>query len=179
VDRLASRKLKPAPALRLPEIAKKAEAASMWMDDENAGAAVAEVAAAEPSPSVWSAPAVPEKKPASGASFIAPEPPAGAAADAERRLAGPLADMSSGDERREEARRFARLLVSEIKLYNERAVLEGREHSNLYERLHDDIDRSRQMYEERIPQDVRSSSNFFQEELVLILAEGRPEVLGL
>ena len=121
----------------------------------------------------------PEEKPAGEASFIAPEPPAGAAADAGRRLAGPLADMSSGDERREEARRFARLLVSEIKLYNERAVLEGREHANLYERIHDDIDRSRQMYEERIPQDVRSSSNFFYESLVLILADGRPEVLGL
>jgi len=187
VDRLASRKLKPAPALRLPEIAKRAEASGMWMDDGNAGAAAAQATAAEPSPSVWSAPAAPagpapvepEEKPAGGASFIAPEPAAGAAADAGRRLAGPLADMSSGDERREEARRFARLLVSEIKLYNERAVLEGREHSNLYERLHDDIDRSRQMYEERIPQDVRSSSNFFYEELVVILADGRPEVLGL
>jgi hypothetical protein len=186
VDRLASRKLKPAPALRLPEVAKKAEPAGMWMDEAGSGAAV-ESTAAEPAPSVWSAPAAPvspaltapEEKPAGEASFIAPEPPAGAAADAGRRLAGPLADMSSGDERREEARRFARLLVSEIKLYNERAVLEGREHANLYERLRDDIDRSRQMYEERIPQDVRSSSNFFHEELVLILADGRPEVLGL
>jgi hypothetical protein len=187
VDRLASRKLKPAPALRVPEVAKKAEPAGMWMDDGSAGAgaAVGEASAAEPVPSVWSAPAAPvpapasEEKPAGEASFIAPEPPAGAAADAGRRLAGPLAEMSSGDERREEARRFARLLVSEIKLYNERAVLEGREHGNLYERLHDDIDRSRQMYEERIPQDVRSSSNFFHESLVLILADGRPEVLGV
>jgi hypothetical protein len=186
VDRLASRKLKPAPALRLPEVAKKAEPAGMWMDEAGSGAAV-ESTAAEPAPSVWSAPAAPvspaltapEEKPAGEASFIAPEPPAGETADAGRRLAGPLADMSSGDERREEARRFARLLVSEIKLYNERAVLEGREHANLYERLRDDIDRSRQMYEERIPQDVRSSSNFFHEELVLILADGRPEVLGL
>jgi hypothetical protein len=187
VDRLASRKLKPAPALRVPEVAKKAEPAGMWMDDGSAGAgaAVGEERAAEPVPSVWSAPAAPvpapasEEKPAGEASFIAPESPAGAAADAGRRLAGPLAEMSSGDERREEARRFARLLVSEIKLYNERAVLEGREHGNLYERLHDDIDRSRQMYEERIPQDVRSSSNFFHESLVLILADGRPEVLGV
>ena len=187
VDRLASRKLKPAPALRVPEVAKKAESAGMWMDDGSAGAgaAVGEASAAEPAPSVWSAPAAPvpapapEEKPAGEVSFIATEPTAGAAADAGRRLAGPLADMSSGDERREEARRFARLLVSEIKLYNERAVLEGREHANLYERLHDDIDRSRQMYEERSPQDVRSSSNFFYEELVLILADGRPEVLGL
>ena len=187
VDRLASRKLKPAPALRVPEVPKKPEPAGMWMEDATPGPA-AEATAAEPAPapSVWSAPTAPaaapaesEEKPPADSSFIAPETAAGAAADAGRRLAGPLAEMSSGDERREEARRFARLLVSEIKLYNERAVLEGREHANLYERLRDDIDRSRQMYEERIPQDVRSSSNFFYEELVLILADGRPEVLGL
>jgi hypothetical protein len=95
-----------------------------------------------------------------------------------RRLAGPLAP-AEGDERREEARRFAKLLVSEIKLYNERAVLEGREHGNLYERLKDDIDRSRQMYDERIPEDVRAGSNFFYEELVHILADGRAEALGI
>ncbi len=191
VDRLASRKLKPAPALRVPEVAKKAEPAGMWMDDGGAGASAVDATAAEPSPAppVWTASAAPaappplaalEEKPVGESSFIAPDPAAGVAAgDVTRRLAGPLAEMSSGDERREEARRFARLLVSEIELYNERAVLEGREHANLYERLRDDIDRSRQMYEERIPQDVRSSSNFFYEELVLILADGRPEVLGL
>ncbi len=101
---------------------------------------------------------------------IAPEPA--------RRLAGPLA-RSEGDERREEARRFAKLLVSEIKLYNERAVQEGREQGNLYQRLKEDIDRSRQMYDERIPEDVRSNTNFFQEELVRTLADGRAEVLGM
>ena len=95
-----------------------------------------------------------------------------------RRLAGPLA-RSEGDERREEARRFAKLLVSEIKLYNERAVQEGREQGNLYQRLKEDIDRSRQMYDERIPEDVRSSTNFFQEELVRTLADGRAEALGV
>jgi hypothetical protein len=35
------------------------------------------------------------------------------------------------------------------------------------------------MYDERIPADVRNSSNFFQEELVRILADGRPEALGI
>ena len=87
--------------------------------------------------------------------------------------------MAGGDERQEEARRFARLLVSEIKLYNERAVLEGRDGGNLYQRLKEDIDRSRQMYDDRIPEDVRASSNFFYEELVRILADGRPEALGI
>jgi hypothetical protein len=96
-----------------------------------------------------------------------------------RRLAGPLAPAETGDERREEAHRFAKLLVSEIKLYNEKQVQAGRQQGNLYELLKEDIDRSRQMYDERIPEDVRASSNFFYEELVAILADGRAESLGI
>ena len=119
--------------------------------------------------------------PASSGSSAPPAATAGAGARPSlgaRRLAGPLAP-AEGDERREEARRFAKLLVSEIKLYNERAVIEGREKGNIYQRLKEDIDRSRQMYDERIPQDVRASSNFFVEELVRILADGRSEALGI
>jgi hypothetical protein len=112
-----------------------------------------------------------------------PPPPAPAVAPVRpsagaRRLAGPLAP-AEGDERREEARRFAKLLVSEIKLYNEKAVMQGRTQGNIYELLKEDIDRSRQMYDERIPEDVRSGSNFFYEELVRILADGRADALGL
>lgn len=79
----------------------------------------------------------------------------------------------------DEARRFARLLVSEIKLYNESKVDQGRKNNDLYERLKEDIDRSRQMYDERISDDVRKVSNYFYDELVRILADGRAEALGL
>jgi hypothetical protein len=79
----------------------------------------------------------------------------------------------------DEARRFARLLVSEIKLYNETKVDQGRKNNDLYERLKEDIDRSRQMYDERISDDVRKVSNYFYDELVRILADGKAEVLGL
>ena len=78
----------------------------------------------------------------------------------------------------DDARRIARLLVSEIKLYNERKVAEGRVACDLYERLKDDIERSRQVYAERTPEHVRATSDFFQEELVRILADGKPEALG-
>ena len=78
----------------------------------------------------------------------------------------------------DDARRIARLLVSEIKLYNERKVAEGRVACDLYERLKDDIERSRQVYAERTPEHVRANSDFFQEELVKILAEGKSEALG-
>lgn len=79
----------------------------------------------------------------------------------------------------DEARRFARLLVSEIKLYNEPKVDAGRKNRDLYERLKEDIDRSRQMYDERIPEEVRKSSNYFYDELVRILADGNADALGL
>ena len=196
VDRLAARKLKPAPSLRELEVLKKPEPAGMWMPES---AIEVEDEAAEPEaiPEPARPEAVPgerielteaEESPAAEepAREPRPSPPpsslesSGPAPgfEAPRRLTGPLAILG-GDERREEAKRFARLLVSEIKLYNERAVLEGREGGNLYVRLKEDIDRSRQMYNDRIPEDIRNSSNYFYEELVRILAEGRPEALGL
>ncbi|MGZ8797466.1 MAG: hypothetical protein ACXW2F_08980 [Thermoanaerobaculia bacterium] len=81
--------------------------------------------------------------------------------------------------RHDEARRFARLLVSEIKLYNEAKVDQGRKNKDLYDRLKDEIDRSRQMYDERIHEDVRKTSNYFYDELVRILADGNADSLGL
>jgi hypothetical protein len=171
VDRLAARKLKPAPALRPPEVVQKPEPAGMWMEDE----AAEELPAATEAPESEQEEARPAEEPASEPALHEAPP---LAPPVSRRLSGPLAE-AGGDERQEEARRFARLLVSEIKLYNERAVLEGRESGNLYQRLREDIDRSRQMYDERIPEDVRGSTNFFYEELVRILADGNSEALGL
>jgi hypothetical protein len=95
-----------------------------------------------------------------------------------RRLTGPLAP-ADGSERHAEARRFAELLVSEIKLYNERAVKEGREQGNVYKRLKGEIDLSRQMYEQKFPEAARAGADFLREELVRILADGRPEALGM
>jgi hypothetical protein len=78
----------------------------------------------------------------------------------------------------EDAKRFARLVVSEIKLYNETKVNEGRRHRDLYERLKDDIERGRQMYTERVPPHIRDSTNYFVDELVRILAGGDAAALG-
>jgi hypothetical protein len=87
--------------------------------------------------------------------------------------------QSEDAKKHDEARRFARLLVSEIKLYNEAKVDQGRKNKDIYERLKEDIDRSRQMYDERIGEDVRKSSNYFYDELVRILADGDAASLGL
>jgi hypothetical protein len=79
----------------------------------------------------------------------------------------------------DEARRLARLLVSEIKLYNEEQVLEGRRNRDLYVRLKEDIDRSRQIYDERVHESVRTTTDYFHQELVRSLAGGDARALGL
>jgi hypothetical protein len=84
------------------------------------------------------------------------------------------------DERRlhNDARRFARLLVSEVKLYNEQKVKEGRESKDLYDRLKEAIDRSREMYDKRVQPPVASKFDYFHYELVSTLAEGDQDKLG-
>ncbi|HVQ55409.1 MAG TPA: hypothetical protein VMS29_01520, partial [Pyrinomonadaceae bacterium] len=84
------------------------------------------------------------------------------------------------DERRShsDARRFARLLVSEIRLYNEQRVVEGREAGDIYEMLKEAIDRSREMYDKRVQPEVASKFDYFHYELVNNLAEGDEEKLG-
>ena len=87
----------------------------------------------------------------------------------------------SGDEERRlhnDARRFARLLISEIKLYNEQKVAEGRSEHDLYDRLREYIDRSREMYDKRVKPEVANRYDYFHGELVNTLAEGDVSKLG-
>lgn len=77
-----------------------------------------------------------------------------------------------------DARRFARLLVSEIKLYNEKKVLEGRDANDLYDRLREAIDRSREMYDKRVQPPVAAKFDYFHYELVNSLADGDQGRLG-
>ena len=76
------------------------------------------------------------------------------------------------------ARRYARLLVSEIKLYNEAAVRLGRQKRDLLTRLKPEIERARRLYEQRISSSVDSRGALFQQELVQTLADGDPALLG-
>lgn len=77
-----------------------------------------------------------------------------------------------------DARRFARLLVSEIKLYNAAKVNDGRRNFDLYDRLKDEIDRSRKVYDKRVSPAVAARFDYFYDELVQTLAEGDPAKLG-
>ena len=119
-------------------------------------------------------------QPGGGSSEV--RPPADLAgpgwAFATSRVASPAAPPGE-ESLHDEARRLARLLVSEIKLYNEEQVEEGRRGRDIYERLKEDIDRSRQMYEERVDERVRNKTDYFYQELVRILAAGDAKALGI
>jgi hypothetical protein len=154
----------------------------------------------EPAPAELEAPveAVPVDEPAAvfeetpaEAAGMGEEPPAWTPAPVEpapsaspRRRYGQDADLPvevAGDEERRlhnDARRFARLLISEIKLYNEQKVAEGRSEHDLYDRLREYIDRSREMYDKRVKAEVATRYDYFHGELVNTLAEGDASKLG-
>lgn len=79
---------------------------------------------------------------------------------------------------RTDAQRFASLLVSELLLYNEDAVILGRKHRDLCTRLGTEIERSRRAYAARVPSDLTGAKGFLEDELVRVLAEGDRQLLG-
>src|SRR5882762_10537258 len=125
--------------------------------------------ATEWSPAVAVA-AAPAKEPT-----VAPARAPHVAAEASPGLAG----MSAADvDTHKRAQRFARLLIDEIKLYNKGKVEEGMKQKDLYDRLRDDIDKSRASYAKRYGSTVAVSGDYFVQELVRGLAQGEASTLG-
>ncbi len=102
------------------------------------------------------------------ASAAAPAP----AADAFANLSSEEADVHR------KAQRFARLLVDEIKLYNQVKVSEGRKNRDLYDRLKEDIEKSRITYQKRYGNTVAGGADYFSQELVRSLAEDDTSIMG-
>jgi hypothetical protein len=137
-----------------------------------------------PPPPPASEAAVEPPPPAAGAGIATPPPvqpiePPSATPEPVVSDAAAIERSPEEEARQEEARRFARLLVSEIKLYNEDEVERGRTEKDLGERLKDDIERSREMFEKRITAEVRDGHDYFRDELVRILADGDADALGM
>ena len=56
--------------------------------------------------------------------------------------------------------------MDEIKLYNQAKVAEGRKNKDLYDRLKEDIDKSRATFKKRYGNTVAASVDYIQAELV-------------
>ena len=121
---------------------------------------------------------VPEPEPAAEVVEVATHG-ASASAAAPATAADPFAGMSSEDaDTHRKAQRFARLLVDEIKLYNQAKVAEGRRNKDLYDRLKEDIDKSRSTFQKRYGNTAAASGDYFQKEVVRSLAEDDNSVMG-
>ncbi len=110
--------------------------------------------------------------------FATAKPAAAQPAPGPARPAATAAIAPEDQKAHEDAKRFARLVVSEIKLYNEAKVNEGRRRKDIYERLKEDVERGRQMYSDRVPVNIRDTTTYFHDELVRILAGGDASALG-
>ncbi|HXX02675.1 MAG TPA: GAF domain-containing protein [Candidatus Acidoferrales bacterium] len=125
------------------------------------------------------APPVPEPEPAAEVVEVSAHAAAAGAASAPAAAADPFAGMSAEDaDTHRKAQRFARLLVDEIKLYNQAKVAEGRRHKDLYDRLKDDIEKSRATFQKRYGATAAGSGDYFQKEVVRSLAEDDLSVMG-
>jgi hypothetical protein len=90
-----------------------------------------------------------------------------------------FAHMSAEDaDVHRKAQRFARLLMDEIKLYNQAKVAEGRKHKDLYDRLKEDIDKSRSTYQKRYGNTAAANADYLSSELIRSLAEDDVSLLG-
>jgi hypothetical protein len=76
------------------------------------------------------------------------------------------------------AKRFAKLLVEEIMLYNQAKVAQGKKNQDLYTRLREDIEKSRATYDKRYGGSVASTADYFNQELVRILADNDVSLMG-
>jgi hypothetical protein len=123
-------------------------------------------------------PSVAPAEPVAAPTYFRPTSQADVPPPAPAHAAPPMAAVGEEEKAHNDARRFARLLVSEIKLYNEQKVGDGRRAGDLYDRLKEDIDRSRQMYEKRVTPSVAAKFDYFYDELVSTLAEGDSSKLG-
>jgi hypothetical protein len=119
----------------------------------------------------------PETEPAAEVVEVAASAAAASAAAAP--ATDPFAGLSAEDaDTHRKAQRFARLLVDEIKLYNQATVNEGRRNKDLYDRLKEDIEKSRSTYQKRYGSTAAASADYFQKEVVRSLAEDDLSVMG-
>jgi hypothetical protein len=122
-------------------------------------------------------PVAPEPEPAAEVVEVASAHASAAAAPAV--ATDPLAGLSAEDaDVHRKAQRFARLLVDEIKLYNQAKVAEGRRKKDLYDRLKEDIDKSRGTFQKRYGTTAAASADYFNQELLRSLAEDDISIMG-
>jgi len=74
------------------------------------------------------------------------------------------------------ARRLARIIVTDIALYNQKKVDDGIMHGTFYDLLADDIREGRRLYNERFPEDIRGGTSYLEEAFEEFISRKRREL---
>lgn len=77
----------------------------------------------------------------------------------------------------EKARRFARIIVSDVALYNQEAVIEGLRNGTFYELLKADVNEGRDLYESRVPGLIRAKKDYYQEAFDNFIAAAQKKIV--
>lgn len=88
----------------------------------------------------------------------------------------PAADKTEEHETpvHKEARRLAKIIVSDIALYNRDKVEKGLEEGTFYDLLKEEIEKGRTFYNSRISPEILAATNYFDEALEDLIERGRP-----
>jgi hypothetical protein len=122
---------------------------------------------------------VPDPEPVAEVAEVVEVAATASASAAAAPAADPFAGLSAEDaDVHRKAQRFARLLVDEIKLYNQAKVNEGRRNKDLYDRLKEDIEKSRATFQKRYGNTAAAGADYFSKEVVRSLAEDDLSVMG-
>jgi hypothetical protein len=76
----------------------------------------------------------------------------------------------------DEAKRLARTIISDIVLYNQQKVKEGIEKDSLFDVLTDELAEGKKYYESMVEEEIRQSTNFFNEALVDVLLKQNAKI---
>ena len=74
------------------------------------------------------------------------------------------------------ARRTARVIASDLALYNEDRVVKGILNDDLFEVLSDEISEGREHYESRVSPEIAEDENFFELALVDVLVYNKGHI---
>lgn len=142
----------------------------------------AEVATAvEESPAVEEEVAAPVEEAPAMEEPVAEAPPMEEAPPAPAPAAAPVDVESLPDELKElhkKAKRRARVIVQDLLMYKKKEITEGLKNRDLYQRLKDEIDRSKAEYDRRFEKIAEHNVDYLYEEIVRVLTKDDPGALG-
>jgi hypothetical protein len=94
----------------------------------------------------------------------------------EQKKAAPAPQQPGASPMHEKAKRLARLIVSDIVLYNQATVEEGIRNDNFFELMSHDVQEARNLYASRVPEEIRKDTTYLDDAFNDLIERKRREI---